>query len=33
MKASTSWLVSARKDLRAIYTALGQPERAREFAD
>jgi len=33
MKPSTSWLVNARKDLRAIYTALGQPERAGEFAD
>ena len=33
MKPSTSWLVNARKDLRAIYTALGHPERAGEFAD
>jgi tetratricopeptide (TPR) repeat protein len=33
MKASTSWLVGARKDLKAIYTVLGQPERAREFTD
>ncbi len=33
MKPSTSWLVNARKDLRAIYTALGQPERVHEFAD
>ena len=33
MKPSTSWLVNARKDLRAIYTSLGHPERAGEFAD
>ncbi|MGH9674526.1 MAG: tetratricopeptide repeat protein [Bryobacteraceae bacterium] len=29
---SVSWLQSAREDLTAIYTALGQPEKAREFA-
>jgi serine/threonine-protein kinase len=33
MSATASWLVSARKDLRAIYTAQGQPQRAAEFAD
>jgi len=33
MSASTSWMVNARKDLRTIYTELGQPDRAREFAD
>ena len=30
---STSWMVNARKDLREIYAALGQPGKAREFAD
>ena len=33
MSPSASWMVAARKDLCAIYTALGQPDRAREFAD
>jgi serine/threonine-protein kinase len=33
MSPSASWMVNARKDLRAIYTALGQPERASQFAD
>jgi tetratricopeptide (TPR) repeat protein len=33
MSASASWTMNARKDLREIYPALGEPERAREFAD
>jgi serine/threonine-protein kinase len=33
MSPSASWMVNARKDLRAIYTALGQPGRASQFAD
>jgi serine/threonine-protein kinase len=33
MSPSASWMVNARKDLRAICTALGQGDKAREFAD
>ena len=33
MSPTASWMTNARKDLRAEYEAMGQPERAREFAD
>jgi eukaryotic-like serine/threonine-protein kinase len=33
MSPSATWILNARKDLREIYEALGQPERAREFAE
>ena len=29
----TSWLIAARKDLVAIYEALGQPDKARRFRE
>jgi len=33
MSASTRWMINARKDLREIYPALGEPERVREFQE
>ena len=33
MSPTASWMTNARKDLRADYEAMGQPDRAREFAD
>ncbi len=33
MSHSASWIVNARKGPRAVYTALGQRDRAREFAE
>jgi hypothetical protein len=33
MSLTAGWLMNARKDLREIYPALGEPEKAKEFAD